>query len=79
MKALAGLAVVLGISMFINAITATWPLNERDHDQVYRLLDVLLGLGFWALAWVLFSLYRSRQIAKLAHGAPRSDVDVDVL
>ena len=77
-KVLSGLCIVAGIFMFVNATTATWPLDESAHRQVYRLLDIVLGLAFWALSWVLFSVYRTRQLHRLQQGGVQ-DVDLEVL
>jgi hypothetical protein len=78
-KVLSGLCIVAGIFMFVNAATATWPLDESAHREVYRLADVVLGLAFWGLSWVLFSVYRTRQLHRLEAGVSRSDVDLEVI
>jgi hypothetical protein len=74
-KWLSGLCLALGIAMFVNAITATWPFDPTEHTQVYRVLDVALGVGFWLLAWVLFLVWRSHEpVEEQADPPKRADL-----
>jgi hypothetical protein len=43
--------VILGIAMFVNAGTATWPFDQNEHPQEFRVLDIAVGIAFWLVAW----------------------------
>lgn len=61
MRWLSGLFVILGIAMFVNAGTATWPFDQTEHTQGFRLLDIAVGVAFLLVAWWIAWLDSARE------------------